>query len=128
MYETVNAEILERKIKQVEHTNLNSQHKASWDLINEISGRKTGKKGQIKGETQVERLETWYNHFQQLLGDHPLITDEHEEICQVHLEFDMRTHAFDKEEYNAAKKVITEGKSPGEDDIPPEVLKRCGLD
>ena len=33
----------------------------------------------------------------------------------------MRTDAFDE-------KVITEGKSPGEDGIPPEVLKRCQLD
>ena len=40
----------------------------------------------------------------------------------------MRTDAFDHDEYIAAKKVITEGKSSGEDDIPPEVLKRCDLD
>ena len=40
----------------------------------------------------------------------------------------MCTDPFDQEEYDAAKKVITEGKSPGEDDIPPEVLKRCDLD
>ena len=43
-------------------------------------------------------------------------------------EFNIRIDAFDQDEYNAAKKNITEGKSPGEDEIPPEVLKRCDLD
>ena len=40
----------------------------------------------------------------------------------------MRTDAFDEEEYESAKKVITEEKNPGEDGIPPEVLKRWQLD
>ena len=116
------------KINLVEECDQNSQHKAAWDLINDLSGRRKAMKGQIRGETQSERLLSWYSHFQQLLGNPPVITDENEEIGRVFQQFDMRTDAFDQEEYAAAKKVLTEGKSPGEDEIPPEVLKRCGLD
>ena len=32
----------------------------------------------------------------------------------------MKTGFFDHEEYEKDKKVITDGKSPGEDEIPPE--------
>ena len=32
------------------------------------------------------------------------------------------------EEYENAKHSIVEGKSCGEDGIPPEMVKRCGLD
>ncbi|XP_072032828.1 uncharacterized protein [Amphiura filiformis] len=127
-YDKINQEILEQKITQVEKADQNCQHKAAWDLINEISGRRTAKKGQIKGDTESERLHSWFSHFQQLLGNPPVITNEDEPIEQVHREFDMRTDAFDQEEYEAAKKVINEGKSAGDDDITPEVLKRCNLD
>ena len=127
-YDRVSNEILEQKISQVEKANQNCQHKAAWDLINEISGRRTARQGQIKGETQSERLHSWHSHFQQLLGNPPIITNEDEPIEQVHQEFDMRTDPFDQEEYEAAKKVITEGKSAGDDEITPEVLKRCHLD
>ncbi|XP_072044981.1 uncharacterized protein [Amphiura filiformis] len=127
-YDKINQEILEQKITQVEKADQNCQHKAAWDLINEISGRRTAKKGQIKGDTESERLHSWFSHFQQLLGNPPVITNEDEPIEQVHREFDMRTDAFDQEEYEAAKKVINDGKSAGDDDITPEVLKRCNLD
>ena len=40
----------------------------------------------------------------------------------------MRTDAFDEEEYESAKKVITERKSPGEEGISPDFQKRCQLD
>ena len=40
----------------------------------------------------------------------------------------IRTNAFDTEEYYKAKAAIKEGKSSGEDGIPPEVLKRCDVD
>ncbi|XP_072050011.1 uncharacterized protein [Amphiura filiformis] len=128
VYEEANEQILKRKIKEVENCNINCQHKAAWDLINEVSGRKSAKKSQIKGDTQGERLNAWFQHFQQLLGDPPDVTDEYEAIDQVYEEFNMRTDAFDQVEYDTAKKDISEGKSTGEDGIPPEVLKRCNLD
>ena len=43
-------------------------------------------------------------------------------------ELDIETGPFNQEEYEKAKKSLVEGKSCGEDGIPPEVLKRCDVD
>jgi len=82
----------------------------------------------IKGRTQDERLKSWHTHFQQLLGNPPNIGDEVDEVSQIIPPLNMKLGAFDKEEYEKAKKAIKEGKSCGADEIRPEVLKRCDLD
>ena len=43
-------------------------------------------------------------------------------------ELPIRTDAFDWDEYQAAKRVVKEGKTFGEDGIPPEVIRRCNID
>ena len=50
------------------------------------------------------------------------------EILAVYDELPVRTDAFDMEEYLEAKKAIKEGKNYGEDEIPPEVIKRYTID
>lgn len=40
-------------------------------------------------------------------------------------DLNIREGPFSKEEYEKAKKFLVEGKTSGEDGIPPEVLKRC---
>ena len=75
-----------------------------------------------------ERLGNWHDHFKQLLGNPPQVNDENEEIPRVFEELPIRVDAFDTEEYFKAKDSIKEGKSYGEDGIPPEVLKRCNID
>ena len=58
----------------------------------------------------------------------PNIGRQDEEIDQIIEELNINDGPFTKEEYNKAKRSITEGKACGEDNIPPEVLKRCNLD
>ena len=74
----------------------------------------------INGKNQKERLQTWYKHFQDLLGKPPNIEDENEKIIQVttsrDLVFEIYEHKFEKE-------VIKEGKSCDVDEIRIEVLK-----
>ena len=53
---------------------------------------------------------------------------EEEEITPILEELNIKTGPFDQEEYEKAKKSLVEGKSCGEDGIPPEVLKRCDMD
>ena len=43
-------------------------------------------------------------------------------------ELDIKIGPFDHKEYEVAKASLVEGKTGGEDGIPPEVLKRCDLD
>ena len=82
----------------------------------------------IKGKNQKERLQTWYKHFQDLLGKPLNIEDENETIIQVIQHLEIKRGAFEIYEYKLAKEVIKEGKSCGVDEIRPEVLTRCNID
>ena len=128
VYNTVMEEDLTTKLNDVESAHINSKHGKSWRLINDITGRKASRTGQLKGDTQEARIKNWYNHFKDLLGSPPCITNEDEETKPVLADLNIREGPFDKEEYELAKKTLVEGKSCGEDNIPPEVLKRCNID
>jgi len=127
-YDRLACEELEAKIREIEDADENCKYQLSWELINEISGRRQSKRGIIKGNSQEERLKSWYTHFQRLLGNPPNIGSETEEIPQIIPPLDIKTGAFDKGEYKKAKEALKEGKSSGADEIRPEVLKRCDLD
>ena len=82
----------------------------------------------LKGKNQKERLQTWYKHFQDLLGKPQNIEDENEMKIQVIQHLEIKCGAFEMYEYKLVKYVIKEGKSCGVDEIRPEVLKRCIID
>ncbi|CAH1266780.1 Hypp3574 [Branchiostoma lanceolatum] len=82
-YIAVEEEDLNSKIREVGKAHVNYKHGQSWKLINDITNRKTTRKGKLEGSTQEERIENWYNHFKTLLGDPPSITEEDEEITSV---------------------------------------------
>ena len=128
-YNIVEAEVLDEQIRQVENADERSRHGESWKLINEISGRKKSQKGIIKGENKEKRLKSWYEHFSQLLGNEPVITEDCDDPIPPILEqLEIKRGPFTFEEYQTVKKKITENKASGSDHIPPEVLKRCDLD
>ncbi|XP_072033056.1 uncharacterized protein [Amphiura filiformis] len=127
-YERANREFIENKLKEYEEANLNHRHKLAWGIINCVSGRKKVRSGRLKDDNKVERLKKWHDHFKNLLGNPPQVTMENEDIPTIFHELPIRTDAFDMEEYQKAKMAIKEGKSYGEDGIPPEVIKRCNID
>ena len=51
-YTNCAGDILEKKIKQIEKADLNRKYLLSWELINEITGRKKTQKGMIKVNNQ----------------------------------------------------------------------------
>ncbi|XP_072017053.1 uncharacterized protein [Amphiura filiformis] len=116
------------KLREVEMAHDNCKHSQSWRLINDITGRKSSMKGQLKGDTQMERVNNWYHHFKDLLGSSPDIEGEDDTIEPITDDLLIEVGPFSHEEYTKAKTAIAEGKSSGEDGIPPEVLKRCDLD
>ena len=123
---------LNQMISKVESADIRSQHGESWKLINEISGRKTAKKGILKGKSTKERLDNWQKHFSELLGKEPVVPEESvNEVIDTVLspeELGIQTGPFTMEEYQTVKKRISTGKCPGVDGITPEVLKYCDLD
>lgn len=131
-YDKAREEELESMIKQVENADAIAQHAQSWKLINEISGRKSAKKGVIKGNSKEDRINSWYQHFSQLLGSEPNVSDinPNEDIPPIYenLNLNIESGPFTMKEYQEVKTKLRTGKMPGGDDIPPEVLKYCDLD
>ena len=129
-YQELESEELERMVQQVIDADMNSRHKDSWNLVNDITGRKIVRKGILKGNSKESRLKSWHSHFSSLLGSEPTTTiNTKEEIIQpIFDNLGITTGPFTMEEYIKAKNKITEGKAFGSDMIPPEVLKRCNLD
>ena len=129
MYDTIEEEEIEKAVRSVEVADENARHGEGWKLINNVTGRKTAKKGIIKAKSPEERIEKWYNHFKNLLGKEPVIEGDLDESKHPILEsLNISDEPFSMEEYSAVKKRITERKAPGPDGIPPEVFKRCDLD
>ena len=100
-----------------------------WNLINEVSGRRSSKKGILKGKNKGERITSWYNHFSDLLGKEPTISDDcGAQVQTIFEDLQIETGPFTKKEYLAVKKYLKLGKVSGEDGIPNELLKYCNID
>ena len=127
-YRTVAEEDLSNKIDQIDKAQNEHSYNQSWKLINEISGRRAGKKGQIEGNTQEERVNSWYKHFSNLLGNPPVIKGNENDVTTIFDEQNIEDGPFTMTEFQKAKKSLIEGKASAEDSITPEIIKRCGLD
>ena len=77
-------------------------------IINEITDTRASQKGQIAGNTQTERIQSWYKHFQNLLGSPPNIENEDEEIPTMYTDLGIEDGHFTLDEYAIVKKSLTE--------------------
>ena len=102
-------------IEQVEEADIRSQHKESWRLVNKISGRKSTKRGILKGKTREERIKKWYEHFQELLGQEPDIEEDEDDVDSdpVLQGLDINDDDFQPDQLARAKTQIAEGKDYG---------------
>ena len=107
-YTTVESEHLDEMISCVEEADEKSRHGESWKLINHITGRKSAKKGIIKGKSKQERLNSWYKHFSELLGKELVVTDADEDIPKIFDILDISTEDFTQEEYQDVKKRLNQ--------------------
>ena len=104
------------------------KYREAWKTVNDISGRKKSKEGQVAGSSPEERVNTWFSHFKKLLGEPPDVDDPDEEIPNVFENLEIRDDPFDLNEYKKVKASLKLGKAAGPDEIPPEVFKSCDFD
>ena len=52
------------------------QSRIAWQMINEVSRRKSTAKAKVKATNQQERIKLWKQHFETLLGNPPKVTPE----------------------------------------------------
>ena len=103
------------------------QSRIAWQTINEVSGRKSTAKAKLKAASQQERIKLWEQHFKNLLGNPPEITDE--PITRIiSKQLDVKLGPFTKEELDMVLRRIKNRKAAGLDEIPPEVWKTRQFD
>ena len=128
VYDQVKAEELERYTQTIEESFGAQQYGEAWRVVNEISGRKKAKEGQVSGDSPEERVETWFTHFKKLLGETPSVEDPDEEIPNILEDLDINDEPFTLDEFRKVKSSLKTGKAAGPDGIPPEVFKLCDFD
>ncbi|KAJ8413708.1 hypothetical protein AAFF_G00082150 [Aldrovandia affinis] len=79
-YDKIKGEELMEKVRRVEAAQGEQRYGESWRVINEMSGRKRAKEGQVAGNSPEERVNSWFTHFRNLLGTHPTVEGAEEEI------------------------------------------------
>ena len=52
------------------------QSRIAWQTVNEVSSRKSTVKAKLKAASQEEWIHLWKEHFKNLLGKSPKVTDE----------------------------------------------------
>ena len=115
---------VEKLVKEVEDTAAQGKHRASWRLVNELTGRGKGGGSRVKGSTAGERLESWRGHFSRLLGQPPSVPDPDLVIEKVSARpLKINDGPFTHEELKAARKQLKSGKAAGEDGINSEIIK-----
>ena len=76
-------EDLDNMIRHVETADEEFRHEESWRLFNEITGRRTAKKGVIKVKDKEDRINKWYTHFKELLGNERTVEGELDTISPI---------------------------------------------
>ena len=114
------------KIDIISSATENQQSRLAWETVNEITGRKNTPTGKIKADNPEERLKKWKDHFENLLGQPPVISEQ-EIIRLVEGTLPINTEDFTKEELLKCIKSFKKGKAAGLDDIPVEVWKTEAL-
>ena len=75
--------------KIVSSDNKHNRHKASWNIVNEVSGRKKARTAKLKGKNVKGRLGSW-----------PALYSFHSVICH-HARTDMQDHTSKNKSYHS---------------------------
>ena len=70
---------VKKKISIIETAHINHQARHVWATVNEVTCRKKLNEGRIRANSLEERLKLWRSHFEQLLGQPPVLDDQ--QIC-----------------------------------------------
>ena len=118
---------MQNQIDKIRDSVEDRQSRIAWQTINEVSRRKSTAKAKLKAASQQERVKLWEQHFKNLLGSPPKITDE--PIPRIiSKQLNIKLGPFTKEELNSVLKKIKNRKAAGLDEIPAEVWKTRQFD
>ena len=120
-------EYIQNKINKIRDLVEDRQSRIAWQMVNEVSRRKTTAKAKLKATSQEERIHLWKQHFENLLGK-PLIV-MHEPITKIiSNQLDIKLGQFTQEELDSVLRKIKNRKAAELDEIPPEIWKTREFD
>ena len=119
-------EYIQNHIDKIRDSVEDRQSRIAWQMINEVSRRKSTAKAKLKATNQQERIKLWKQHFENLLGTPPKVT--HEQITRIIKQLDIKLGPFTLEELDSVLRQIKNRKAAGLDEIPPEVWKSRQFD
>ena len=121
-------EYIQNQIDKIRDSVEDRQSRIAWQTINEESRRKSTAKAKLKAANQQERTKLWKQHFENLLGNPPKVTNE--PITRIiSKQLDIKQGPFTKEELDSVLRKIKNRKTAGLDEIPPpEVWKTRQFD
>ena len=120
-------ECIQNQIDKIRDSVEDWQSMIAWQIINEVSRRKSTVKAKLKAATQQERIKLWKQHFENLLGNPPKVT--HEPITRIiSKQLDIILGQFTQEQLDSVLRKIKNRKAAGLDEIPPEVWKTRQFD
>ena len=120
-------EYIQNQIDKIRDTVEDRQSRIAWQMINEVSRRKSTAKTKLKATNQQERIKLWKQHFDNLLANPPKVT--HEPIMGIiSKQLDIKLGPFTLEELDSVLRKIKNRKAARLDEIPPEVWKTRQFD
>ena len=118
-------EAYQSMMKEAEGCDEANRHKAAWQLINMLTGRKVREQGIIAADIPTEQLQGWRNHFETLLSPADSTASKvpfHcEPVFQLPPQFEQGP--ITSEELDSAVKALRTGHAPGLDQVIAESLK-----
>ena len=103
IYQKERLEYIQGQINKIRNLVEEKESRLAWQTINEVSGRKNISRSKLKAVRQEEWLQKWKEHFKNMLGDIPEITDKPTETM-IKSQEDIRLRQFTKEEPYALPK------------------------
>ena len=120
-------EYIKNQIDKIRNSVEDRQSRIAWQTINEVSKRKSTAKAKLKAASQQERVKLWKQHFENLLGNPPTVTNE--PITRIiSKQLDIKLGPSTKEVLDSVLRKIKNRKAAGLDEIPPEVWKTRQFD
>ena len=115
-------EYIQNNLDQIRDSVEDRQSRIAWQMINQVSRRKSTTKAKLKATNQQEKKELWKQHFENLLGNPPKVT--HKPIMRIiSKQLDIKLGPFTQEELDSVLRKIKNRKAAGLDEIPSEVWK-----
>ena len=113
---------IQSKIQLINNAAANKQSSLAWKTVNEISGIRSTNKSKLKANSQTERLNKWKEHFENLLGKAPNVSDNEIETI-IDQPLNIKLGNFTEAELVEVLKKTKNKKAAGLENVPPEVWK-----